>query len=245
MSTKGVLDRCLPWCPGWELQSGRKNLLKLAEKALDELYAFDHDCMIYRGTDNKGYPPYLLTTAGTYRYEIKSANLSCGAITKTINGTAYNLICRKVNKVFVDVTNTRYDYNKTWVGTPYHYALNPYTTKESRIYVCEVKGNSQPGYENTNAYFEFLEDPGTETERYFVEFFIGPPRLLSTSIPMPIPYRYEDAIETFILGKVQALESGRTNDNLQTFYSFWKPEFEQDLQSGANIAVDETPIRYC
>ena len=151
MSTKGIIDRALPWCPGWERSSGRKNLLTVLQDALDELFAFDDDSMIYRGTDNQGFPPYLTTVAGTYDYQVTATNLSCGAIVRNIGGTDYSLTARKVNKVFIDTTSVSPAYFDTWIGFPYRTTMNPYCldSTQSRIFIADVKISSQPGYENT------------------------------------------------------------------------------------------------
>lgn len=243
MTTKAIIDRVLPWCPGWSRSSGKKNLLKLAEQGLDELYAFDHRKMIYRGTDNEGFPPYLITTAGTYDYAVEAANLSCGAITKTISGTTHTFVARKVNKIFVDMTNQSTVYARTYLGRKYWNDMNPYTTQVTRLLVADEFVDSDPGYENTAPVVSFKEDPGTHTERYFIEFFVGPPRLLSENIQMPIMIKYERAIEDFIMGRVQQLESGRENDYLARWENKWIPEFQDDIASASSTEPDRTPPR--
>lgn len=245
MSTKGILDRCLPDCPGWSRDTGVRNLLAIAQKAVDDLFDMDHEAMIYRGTDNKGFPPYLLTTAGTYRYDVAAANLSCGAITRTISGSTYTFVVRKIRSVFVDISSGRASIEQQWVGEPYHLSVNPFSSVNNRIWVQEVKGNSQPAYENTPAYFEFLEDPTTTTDRYFIEFYVGPPRLLSQNIPLPIPVVFETAIEDYIIGYVQRRTSGRTNDNEQKFLEYWKPRFETFWNGCTNMAENNTQPRIC
>ncbi len=243
MTTKAIIDRVVPWCPGWARSSGKKNLLKLAEQGLDELFAFDHKKMIYRGTDNEGFPPYLYTTSGTYDYAVTAANLSCGAITKTISGTTHTFIARKVNKIFVDITSLATVYSRTYLGRPYQTDMNPYTSQITRLLVADEAVDSDMGYENTDPVVTFKQDPGTHTDRYFIEFFIGPPRLLSESIQMPIPIRFERAIEDFIIGRVQQLESGRDNDCIARWENKWKPEFQEDLIGSASTEPDRTPPR--
>jgi hypothetical protein len=245
MSTKGIIDRCLPWCPGWNRDSGHKNLLKVFEQCLDIVYDFDDESMIYRGLDNKGFPPYLLTTTGTYRYDIKADNLSCGSIARSIGGITATFMARKVKRVFVDISAGHAGIEQQWVGEPYYYSVNPFSSINSRIFMQEVKGNSQPAYENTPAYFEFLEDPATTTERYFVEFYIGPPRMLSQSIQAPIPIGFEPAVECYIRGYVKRLESGQTNNDEEKFESYWLPKWQNMLLGCANMADTKTPLRIC
>lgn len=245
MTTKGVIDRIAPWCPGWARSSGKKNLLKIAEQGLDELFNFDHEKMVYRGTDNQGFPPYLITTAGTYDYDVSAANLSCGALTKTVSGTTHTFIARFVKKLFVDVTEMTTVYSRTYFGKPYWMKLNPYTTQTTRLFVAEEVVDTEPGYENTVPRVSFKQDPGTHSDRYFIEIVIGPPRLTAETIQMPIPVRFEKAIEEYVIGTVQSRESGRVHDYLTRFEQKWVPEFQRELIGSASTAPDETPPRRC
>lgn len=245
MSTRALLDRIEPYCPGWQRSSGKKSLLKFIEQGVDQLFDFDHDSMIYRGSDNKGFPPYLKTVAGTYRYDITASNLSCGPITKTINGSSYFFVARKIKHVFIDVTRNRADYNRSFIGVPYAFSINPYNVRTDRIFISDVNGNGFPSMENTPAYFEFIEDPGTEDTRYFVEFYIGPARLLSENIQLPIPQQFEEALEDFVIGKVQKRESGRLTDLDQQWREYWVPEFQRYMSSNCTNEPHETETRVC
>lgn len=222
MNTRSLIDRIVPWCQGWSRSAGPKNLLKVVQVAVDKLYDYDGDRYVYRGTDNQGFPPYLKTVAGTYRYDITAANLSCGAITKTIAGATHTLAARKINRVFTASYNGR-----------------------EQIEI--IPGTSQVGYENadTPPYFEFMSDPGTYDDMYFVEFVTGAPRLLSESIPIPVPAIYETDIETFVIGYCQWRESGRPNDNITYFESKVIPKFRDMMAGGATIENNETQTRYC
>jgi hypothetical protein len=222
MNTRALIDRIVPWCQGWSRSGGPKNLLKVVQIALDKLYDYDGDRYVYRGTDNQGYPPYLKTVAGQYRYDITAANLSCGPITKTIAGSTYTLVARKINRVFT--------------------ALNT-----SRELIEIVPGTSQVGYENANTppYFEFMTDPETYNDKFFIEFVTGAPRLLSENIPTPVPAIFESDIETFVIGYVQWRESGRPNDNVTYFENKVIPKFRDLMASGATIENNETQMRFC
>lgn len=233
MSTKGIIDRVVPWCPGWERQSGKKNLLKVLEQGVDKLFDFDHDCMIYRGTDNEGFPPYLVTIAGTYDYNVEAANLSCGNIVRTIGGTSYTFVAKRVNKVFVDITRTSYE-ETSWFGTPYYLETSPYATETARRRFVNWRISSQPGYENSPPTIKFQSDPGDSTETYFIEFFIGPPRLSSDLIRIPVPQEFESDLENYIIGFVQWRESGRANDYMQYFENVTIPKFQRIMDSCAN-----------
>ena len=236
----------MPWCTGWERSSGRKNLLKVLQQGVDKLFNFDHDSMIYRGTDNQGFPPYLTTVSGTYGYSITAANLSCGAITRDIGGTTYTLVARKVNKIFIDTTVLTPAYFDSWTGKPYRINITQYNmATQNRIFVADISVASQPGYENTAPTVKFQSDPGSHSDKFFCEFFVGSPRLLSEQIEMPIPVDFEEGLEDYIMGFVQKRESGRTNDNLERFKNEVIPSFQEYMQTCASTEESYTPIRIC
>ena len=246
MSTSGIIDRVLPWCPGWERQSGRKNLLKVLQQGVDMLFNFDDDTMIYRDTDNKGFPPYLITTAGTYRYSITSSNLSCSSIVRNIGGTDYTLPARKVNRIFIDTSILTPAYFDSWTGQPFRININPYNIgSESRLYIALHQVSSQVANETTAPFVDFQTDPGSHTDKYFCEFYVGAPRLLSESIPIPIPVEFEEDLEDYIIGYVQKRESGRTNDNLEKFKLESVPKYQDYIRTAASTDEPYTPMRIC
>jgi hypothetical protein len=246
MSTSGIIDRVLPWCPGWERSSGKKNLLKVLQQGVDMLFNFDDDCMIYRDTDNKGFPPYLITVAGTYRYSISSSNLSCSTISRNIGGTDYTLTARKVRRIFIDSTVITPGYLDSWTGIPFRLNINPYNIGwQDRLYIAINQVSSQVGYENTPPFVDFQIDPGSHSDKFFCEFYVGAPRLLSESIKIPVPVEYEEALEDYVIGYVQKRESGRTNDNLERFTLEVVPKYQDNLRSAANTDEPYTPIRVC
>lgn len=242
-SSSDIIDSVIPFTPGWSRSSGLKNLLKVLEKGLVSLYENIHH--VYRGNDNNGFPPYLLTTAGVYEYDIKAANLSCGELDYTLNGTSFVFTARRVTKVFTDVTSGRNDYNHTWVGQPYLYAISPYATKTERLYVANVTVDSVPGFKGTAPKVIFQEDPGTTTDKYFCEIELGPPSLLSESIELPIPIEFEEALEDFVIGYVQNRESGRESEKFNKFESHWKPKFSNLWGGATNVRPKETLLRTC
>jgi hypothetical protein len=245
VSTKGIIDRVVPWCPGWARSSGKKNLLKVLEQGLDKLFNWDDESMIWRGSDNQGFPPYLTPTlAGTYDYDVIAANLSCGAITRDIGGTSYTMVARKVNKVFIDITQADYD-ETAWFGTPYYLNTSPYAISNTRRQFVDYKISSQPAYENTPPRVKFLTDPGATTDTFFIEFFIGCPRLTSESIRIPIPEEFEVDLENYIIGFVQWRESGRPGDNITYFENVTIPKFRAMMSSCANPVPTRTPPNYC
>lgn len=243
MSVKDIIDLVAPHAPGW----GRPALRKLVQEAQDELFDCEGPLAQWIGTDNEGFPPYLITASGTYEYAITGANLSSGSITRSIGGTTYAVRAKRVLKVFVDVTQQGYDYDKRWLGRPYvYYAQNPYSNAKTRLAVSDVPVESHPALEGTTASVRFRENPGTETQKYFCLFTWEPPRITSESIPLVVPKKYEVGIRKYVMGTVQELANGKASDQLAEFFGKWKPEFQcGEAVLGAQSFQSETSPRVC
>jgi len=235
MSLQTLIDRLVPDCSGWGRSTGQRNLLDLIEQGMDELTEYDAEQMIYTDPDNEGFPPYLLTKAGTYKYDVTATNLSATALTKEFGGTAYAIRCKKILRVFIDVTNGASDYNKRWMDAPMFYRFrNPYNTATTRIDVAPVPVRIDQPTEDEPAHVEFVEDPGTTTEQNFCEFTWEMPRLVSESIPFPLPKRFEQAMYDYVRGSVIMSQTAKMNDFLNRFEEFWKREFHMQITSGAS-----------
>jgi hypothetical protein len=243
MSVKSLIDEILPYCPGYN-RSGNRGLLKEIQKAQDLLFDYDGAQMKWVGTDNQGWVPYLITTDNVFRYDITGANLSSGTPTRTLNGTSYTMRCRKVLRVFVDATEI--DYTKRFVGAPYLKSWsNPYSSATTRMEVSDIPVDSGEALESTTAWVMFKENPGATTTKYFIEFVLEPPRLTSESVPLSVPAIYEDAIEDYVIGKIQERQNGSLSDKSTRFRNFWIPKFRDAINSGAQSYSTQTLPRFC
>jgi hypothetical protein len=131
ISAYSLLDRVVPFCPGWSRSTGTKSLLQLAQEAIDELYNFSAEQIKYYGLSK------------------------------------------------------------------------------------ELPSNIQTA------------------------------RLTSESIKITIAPKWEKAIVKYIIGRVQELESGRSNDNIVEFHQLWKPSFQSEFLNSYGTTENETDIRYC
>ena len=137
MSVEAILDRLETVCPGYTRSSGTRSLLKLVQSAVDILFESALESFSFIDPANKGFPPYLITSADTYRYDMVADNLSAATLTMTIGGVVYPVRIKRVNRVFIDVTSTGYDYDSRWIGQPYVYSTpNPYSSHTARITVA-------------------------------------------------------------------------------------------------------------
>jgi len=244
MSVKSLIDRLQPFCQGWT-RTGTRSLLTLAQEAQDVLLNHETNYTVYTGTGNTGFPPYLKTTTGTTRYAVNNTNLSEN-ITRTIGGTAYAIRCRRVLRIFVDVTSSNYDYLRRWIGEPYARGFfNPYSSNTSRLAVADVPARFSPALENTEATVEFQEDPGTTTDIYFCNFIWEAPRLTAETVPFAIPADFEAAIEDYIMGKVSELENGKISERTTRWLRYWQDEFKTRTSDGVQITDNSVQPEFC
>lgn len=233
MSTQSLITRTQRYAKGW----GVPDLLKLAEQGQDQLFSNDTVSMRFVGGGNKGFPPFLKTTADVYRYDIKAANLS-EALTVNMGGALRTVIPSQVISIFVDATDTSYGQ----VGSGNEYQYRPFGDSGfERVTVIKVPARSFPGMEGTAPIVEFYDDPGDSTERFFCEFTYLAPRLSSVLVPLCVPVAFEEALEDYMIGKIQMLESGKQNEFQVRFENYWKPKFATMMSSGTQKEVSFTP----
>ena len=243
MSVRSLIDQMLPYSG----ESSRTRLLALIAEGQDEILNSNGTGLVYRDPLNLGFPPYLITVAGTVSYEIIAANLSCGQPVMRMGATDYAVRATRVMKVFVDAQKADYDYGRRWMGKPYIiYNPNPYGSAQDRVVVADVPVKSHAALEGTPCRVMFPEDPGASTQKYFVQFTIEAPRLLSESIPLALPKRFEPALRAYVMGTLQTLQHGRRSELLAEFYDVWVPKYQQEEDAlGAEIETLETPTRMC
>jgi len=250
MSVTAILDRVSPYCKNWSRSGSGLSLLKLIEEAQDYIVNSAPEFMIWRDSSNQGWPPYLNTTQGVYQYSITGAVLTTavpGQITKTINGTVYQVRCKRVRKIFQDVTNQAYDYTRRFRGVPYvYYNYNPYSMATNRLFVVDYPFTMEEALENDPCVIRFEEDPGQWSGIYFCEFEYEAPRLSAESVDLVIPSKFEDAIEDYVMGKVADLATGVKSQRTQYFFNTQIERFRKDfLQNVKKYEDTQTAIRRC
>ena len=234
MSTVTLISRLKSRAKGW----GEPDLLKLVQAGQDDLFSNDPIQRTFTGETGKGMPPYLQTTDGVYRYEIKSANLSEN-ITKTIGTVALNLVAYQVLRVFIDAAGTLYGRVPSGLDYPYRYG-NHVSQNTERLSIADIPVRSEIATQTTPPILDFYDNPGTTTDKYFVEFTYLPPRLTSTSIPLFVPINFEKALFDYVMGEIQMEENGKMNEYQQRFEGYWKPLFLSKMSQGAQRVSNET-----
>ena len=238
-NTSDIIDAVLPQATGWSRSSGYKNLLKGLEQGLLSLY--EGIRLIHRGTENDGLPPYLYTEDDVYTYDVSSSNLSCGSIERTIGGTSYVYVAKRVVKMFIDVTNGSSDYGtNTLFGIPY-----PAKVGFINRVIADVIVETTPGLKDTPPTVTFLENPGAHEDRYYIEIEIEPPALTSENIPLPVPPGFNMALIEYLIGYVQFMDSGIPSPLHNRFEDIHKPKFRNLFHSVQSTRPKETSLRTC
>ncbi|GAG11969.1 unnamed protein product, partial [marine sediment metagenome] len=214
--TGNILDQIEPFIGSWSRNSGQLSALKIMERAQDDLFRCDAAGLIWKGSDNIGWPPYLITVADITRYDIVAANLSnVASITQIVNGVTYAVRCRQVRRVFVD-TNTDFEYTRKFMGEPYIVSYNnPFRTSNDRTEIAEIPVDSYPARENDAAAINFQVEQGASTDIYFVEFLWEPMRLTSELIPVCVAADFYPALVDYVIGTISQMDNGKSNERLE------------------------------
>ncbi len=231
MSVKYLVDDIEEKCPGW----GAAKILRKLNEWQNYVYSQPSLHTVYIDPAT-GFPPYITTTAGTFKYDVPN-------VTKNIGGTDYSLRIYKVSRVFVDITSYD-DYDIPYLGEPFEfYGANPYSTKTEKLYFAQVPVESSLALENTAASITFKSDPGTTTDDFFVEGVIEPLQLTSQSLPLTLPKRFERALFDAVVGETQDQAYGQ-DSRLTRFHEYWLPLIWGELNSGAKATSPHTPPLY-
>ena len=245
MSIKASIDRIKPYANGWS----RTQILNLYQQGQDELMNGEEAYMHFIPTDNEGFPPYLQTTDGTYRYNINNINLA-STLVKNIGSVDRAVRCKRVIMVFVDPSNDN-EYTRKWMGQTTMVGYNnPFRRTNERIFMARIPCSNSPALENTEAYVEFPDNPGTTTDQYFCDCIWEAPRLTAETIPLVVPVMYEKALEDFALGTIEQFSNGKMGERLNRFYygnpdrqiPSWINQFQTEMDIGATIDDWQTEL---
>jgi len=184
---------------------------------------FDHDCdQAILHVDNSDFPvPYLKTTSGVIEYDVIDDNLSHPI---TLNGVSTT--CRAVRDLFIK-RDTQYDvtHRNEYQRERFQYSsLSPWYTHGALFE--RVPARFIPRRGTTAAKVIFPENPGTYTDRYFIEMWVNAIDLTSESIPLAInTNEFFDTILNGVVGLIELSEHGESK-RYDTFinkncHEFW------------------------
>jgi len=210
----------------------RPQMLSYIDRAHKALW--NTDCaqtLFFNRSDNTFPFPVLKTTAGTLSYDITATNLldsQGNQLSMSItdkNGYARAIECRKIKNVFVMVNSTSislYNYGERIIVA----GINPYWMQNTAsMMFYKVPGELYDRTATRNAFFQFNNDPGTQTSLYYLEFYYAAWDLLSESTPLCIDTdMWYEAIKDGVRGILEDVDSGRT-EMMDRFLGPWRKKF--------------------
>lgn len=229
------------YAPGY----ARTKILDYIERAQNEM--FNQDCaqMIFlNGSDDFLPIPILSTTEGTLNYTPSASNLvdSDGSAISLVKDS-YSVSIRRIRRVFIDVSELNSSYDNTFIGRTFDWAgVNDSWSR--RIYNIRYREVPIIPYDKDNiedARLVFAEDPGTHTDKYYIEFYVGPVSLDSESIPLSVNGdQWAEAFIKAVRGYIEESRNGRS-EHLDgpardgSFRKYWLPKFRNSQNSGAQM----------
>jgi hypothetical protein len=237
------------YCP----EKGRPTVLSLVERAIKALFNQPCASSIFYNRSDPAFPfPIINTVSGTLSYELTAANLvnSAGAaVALTVNGTTVAL--RDIAGVFVKGSSIGTGgYTPNFRGSGRNVAgINPYWGNNNAQSYYQVPGVPTPKTNNEALAFTFLENPGTSSNRFFVEAYYEHPDLAVDTDPVLINLQlWEQAIIDGCIAYLEDFDNGNagTTPRINKFEQYWKPKFStygnKDISHRSSMQI---PIREC
>lgn len=229
------------FAPGY----ARIKILDYVERAQNEMFNQDCTQMLYLNDADDSFPiPILSTTEGTLKYTPSASNLvdSDGdAISLTVGG--YSVSIRKIIRVFIQVSSLSTSYDNTFIGRTFDWAgINDNWSR--KIYKIRYRDVPMSPYDKTNAedaHLIFAEDPGTHTDKYYIEFYYGPISLSSESIDLSVDGdKWTEAFITAVRGYIEQSRNGRSDllngpSREGSFRNYWLPKFRNSQNAGIEM----------
>jgi hypothetical protein len=138
-----------------------------------------------------GMPPYLVTTAGTRQYDCPADCREVSAIFCKKNFNSYNI--GSINDI--NTINTYYNYR----GTVFYRMA---VTSTVALY-------------NDLASVTFINDPGSTTDVYYLDYFVKPLIISSVSVQMKIPEEGHYLVRKLVIAMLSDENYGDTMAYIQ------------------------------
>lgn len=220
----------------------RTKILKYLDWAQNEIFGECAQTIFLNKSDDTFPLPILSTTDGTLNYVPSASNLvdsDGNAVSLTWNG--YTVEITRIRRVFHQVTSkmVAYDKNKVFTGKDFIWSMvNPYYSYYTKTYQEEPgipEGRSEAGGAN----FTFLQNPGTHTDKFYIEMYFAPPELTAESINMSIDTdKFAQAFFTACQGYAERSRNGRSDlldgpARVGSFRKYWIPRMRGWLNKGS------------
>lgn len=223
----------------------RTTILEYIKRAQNEMFNSDCAQMLFLNKSDKSFPvPILSTTDEVLKYIPSASNLvdsEGNAIALTVNG--YTVSVRRIVRIFIEdsattITSNNKFYGREfeWSGINRNYYRNTNTVSYSEMPISV--------YDKTNvedAHLVFVENPGTHTDKYYIEFYYGPVSLDSESSLLSVDGdKWTEAFIKAIRGYIEESRNGRSEcldgpANTGSFRRYWLPRFRNSANAGVEM----------
>jgi hypothetical protein len=226
------------FAPGY----ARTKLLAYIERAQNEM--FNNDCaqMVFMNKSDPAFPiPILSTTATVLKYTPSASNLvdsNGSAISLTVGGYAVSI--RRIIRVFIEDSANLTTYDKKFIGSDFVWAgVNEnWSKRTSDSLYSEIPMQPFDKINSEDAHLVFVEDPGTHTDKYYLEAYYGPISLDSEDIPLSVDGdKWCEAFIKACRGYIEESRNGRSElldgpANTGSFRYYWIPKFRNSMNAG-------------
>jgi hypothetical protein len=224
----------------------RTKILDTIDRGQKRLFSIDCPLTTFLNYSDVDFPlPIINTTAGTLKYDITAANLvntAGGAVTLSIGG--YTVTARKARNVFIKATTSVRNFDKFFYGEDFSWSGLNASWSKTWMGVQFQKVPIMPPHPKSgleNAFVQFVEDPGTHADTYYVEFYYNAPDLTSESIPLAIDAgRWADALIDYTVGHIENSQYGRS-ERLTKFENYWMKKFKSYGNAGM---AERSPMKF-
>lgn len=229
------------FAPGYS----RAKILSYLKRAQHEVFGTDcAQTMFLSYGDDTSPLPILSTTDGELKYAPSADNLvdSDGNAISLTTPSGYAVSIRRIRRVFKSISVD--DFSDTdWFN-------KKYTGRNIGDYQ-KVPGQPFDKTAAEDAYWVFAENPGTHTDKYYIEMYMGPIDLTAETIPMSIDTdRFAEGIFRAVRGYIEESRTGAISDLLdgpprsKSWRSYWLPRIRNSLNHGSSEYRDYMfPVR--
>lgn len=230
------------YLPGYS----RAKILSFLKRAQNEVYNEDCAQTLFLNTSDDTLPlPYLSTTTGTLTYVPSASNLvdsDGNAITLQTRG-GYAVSIRRIRRVFFQASDLDSTYDNKYYGRDIMWSGvdDNWATLLASLGYQERPGMPFDKTAADSAHFVFAEDPGTHSDRYLIEMYMGPIDLTSEDIPMSLDTdRFAEGIIKACRGYAEESRTGTVSTLLDgdartgCWRRYWMPRIRNALNSGGS-----------
>lgn len=178
-----------------------------------QLIVYSQDCIQTQKIESTGYPPYIVTAAGVFEYDMPAD-------------------CRRVNAVFTLNPMRRSRLRPIGPRREYYF-------RNRGFYKLNVRTKDANIDEVAKLWFD--EDPGDTTDSYYLSYYIKPTPLTDESINLTIPEELHYLVRKGVIAMFNTEEYGVSNLDEAVIEKISR-KIRNSMNRGAQGVLGFTPI---